>query len=214
VTDDREPDEARQPRIRITDRRRFASMTDEGATPVSEETGVTPGEDPLAEDPTEVAGDLAAAQAEAAQYLDHLRRLQAEFDNYRKRVQRELGEAQDLGATPVVRRMLEVLDDFELALIHATEKPDFDRFLHGVELVYAKLLEGLKAEGLERMHPEGQPFDPELHEALMQTGEGDEEPIVADVLRPGYMLRGRVLRPAGVRVRRGAPEGAPAAPER
>jgi molecular chaperone GrpE len=203
VTDDRERDEAREPRIRITDRRRFASMTEEGEAPVSiDETGAPSAETGPEEEATEVPGDLQAAQAEAAQYLDHLRRLQAEFDNYRKRVQRELGEAQELGATPVVRRLLEVLDDFELALIHATEKPDFDRFLHGVELVYAKLVDGLKAEGLERMHPDGHPFDPELHEALMQTGDGDGEPVVADVLRPGYTLKGRVLRPAGVRVER------------
>ena len=64
------------------------------------------------------------------------------------------------------------------------------------------LLDALKAEGLERIHAEGSPFDPELHEALMQTGDGDGEPVVADVLRPGYTLKGRVLRPAGVRVER------------
>jgi molecular chaperone GrpE len=211
VTDDRE--ETREPRIRITDRRRFASMADEDGAPVSQgETGADP-ETVSAGAGSDTADDLAASKAEAAQYLDHLRRLQAEFDNYRKRVQRELGEAQDLGAVPVVRRMLEVIDDFELALIHATEKPDFDRFLHGVELVYAKLLDGLKAEGLERMKPEGQPFDPEQHEALMQTGEGEDEPIVADVLRPGYTLRGRVLRPAGVRVERGTLSAGPTSQE-
>jgi molecular chaperone GrpE len=68
--------------------------------------------------------------------------------------------------------------------------------------VYAKLFDALKAEGLERVHAEGAPFDPELHEALMQTGDGQGDPVVADVLRPGYTLRGRVLRPAGVRVER------------
>ena len=102
-----------------------------------------------------------------------------------------------------MRRLLEVLDDFELALMAATDKPDFDRFLHGVELVYAKLADSLKAEGLERIEAEGTPFDPEQHEALMQTGEGDgEQLVVADVLRPGYTLKGRVIRPAGVRVER------------
>ena len=144
----------------------------------------------------------ASAQAEAGQYLDHLRRLQAEFDNYRKRVVKEQTELAELGAMPVARRLLEVLDDFELALMSADDKPDFERFLKGVELVYAKLLDALKAEGLERIHAEGSPFDPELHEALMQTGDGDGEPVVADVLRPGYTLKGRVLRPAGVRVER------------
>ena len=86
--------------------------------------------------------------------------------------------------------------------MHAQDRPDFDRFLHGVELVYAKLVDTLRAEGLERIEAQGKPFDPELHEALMQSGEGDGDPVVADVLRPGYTLKGRVLRPTGVRVER------------
>jgi molecular chaperone GrpE len=146
--------------------------------------------------------ELDAARAEAAQYREHLQRLQAEFDNYRKRVLREQTSAVELAAQPVLRRLLEVLDDFDLALMHAEDRPDFDRFLHGVELVYAKLLDTLRAEGLERMDVEGKPFDPELHEALMQSGDGDGDPVVADALRPGYTLKGRVLRPAGVRVER------------
>jgi molecular chaperone GrpE len=105
-------------------------------------------------------------------------------------------------AEPVMRRLLEVLDDFELALFHASEKPDYERFLKGVELVYAKLSDALKAEGLERIEAQGRVFDPERHEALMQTGDGEGEPHVVDVLRPGYTLRGKVLRPAGVRVER------------
>lgn len=153
-------------------------------------------------DPDEVAADVVSARAEAAEYLDHLRRLQAEFDNYRKRTLKEQTQAIEFASEPVFRRLLEVLDDFELALMHAQDKPDFDRFLHGVELVYAKLVDTLKAEGLERIAAEGKPFDPERHEALMQTGEGDGEPVVADVLRPGYTLRGRVIRPSGVRVQR------------
>ncbi|HEX5938295.1 MAG TPA: nucleotide exchange factor GrpE [Actinomycetota bacterium] len=145
---------------------------------------------------------LAAARGEAAQYREHLQRLQAEFENYRKRVLREQTQAVDLAARPVIARLLEVLDDFDLALMHAQDRPDFDRFLHGVELVYAKLVDTLRAEGLERIEARGKPFDPELHEALMQSGEGDGDPVVADVLRPGYTMKGRVLRPAGVRVER------------
>jgi molecular chaperone GrpE len=152
--------------------------------------------------PDEVVDELAQAKAEAQTYLEHLQRLQAEFDNYRKRVLREQTSAVELASEPVMRRLLEVLDDFELALIHAGEKPDYDRFLHGVELVFAKLVEALKAEGLERIDAQGTPFDPEIHEALLQSGDGEGEPVVADVLRNGYMLRGRVLRPAGVRVER------------
>jgi molecular chaperone GrpE len=149
------------------------------------------------------AGDeLEASRAETAQYREHLQRLQAEFENYRKRVLREQTQAVDLAARPVFSRLLEVVDDFELALMHAQDRPDYDRFLHGVELVYAKLLDVLRSEGLERIEAEGKPFDPEYHEALMQSGEGDGEPVVGDVLRPGYTMKGRVLRPAGVRVER------------
>ena len=146
--------------------------------------------------------EVEASKAEAARYREHLQRLQAEFENYRKRVLREQTEAVDLAARPVIARLLEVLDDFDLALMHAQDRPEFDRFLHGVELVYAKLVDTLRAEGLERIEAQGKPFDPELHEALMQSGDGDGDPIVADVLRPGYSLKGRVLRPAGVRVER------------
>jgi len=155
--------------------------------------------------PTEadaVSDDLTKARGEAQTYLEHLQRLQAEFDNYRKRMLREQTSAVELASEPVMRRLLEVLDEFELALIHAAETPDYDRFLHGVELVFAKLADALKAEGLEKIEAQGTRFDPELHEALLQSGEGDGEPIVADVLRNGYTLRGRVLRPAGVRVER------------
>ena len=158
--------------------------------------------------PTEVhdeESDLERAQREAAEYLDHLRRLQAEFDNFRKRTLKQQSHAVELAAQPVVSRLLEVLDDFDLALMSADQHPDFEKFRKGVELVYAKLRDALRAEGLERMQAEGKPFDPEQHEALMQTGEGEGEGelTVADVLRPGYTLKGRVIRPAGVRVHKG-----------
>jgi len=203
MTDEDRGDVEEQPRVRITDRRRFANLSDQEAVP-NDPVGATIGADETPEhEAAQVEGDLRSVQGEAQQYLDHLRRLQAEFDNYRKRVAKEQAELAEMGAMPVVRRLLEVLDDFELALMSAEDQPDFDRFLKGVELVYAKLLDALKTEGLERMQAEGSPFDPALHEALMQTGEGDGDPVVVDVLRPGYTLKGRVLRPAGVRVERG-----------
>jgi molecular chaperone GrpE len=186
-----------RPPIKITDKRRIRD--DDAGTTSADPAGVVPV--PQTELEADVTSDIDAARAEAAEYLDHLRRLQAEFDNYRKRVLKEQTDAVERAAAPTIQRLLEVLDDFELALMSASDKPDFDRFLHGVELVYAKLADTLKAEGLERIEALGKPFDPEQHEALMQTGEGDHL-VVADVLRPGYTLRGRVIRPAGVRVNR------------
>jgi molecular chaperone GrpE len=197
VAPDREHGE--QPPIKITDKR---WKHDDPASTPADEAGVEGSASLSADDPAgAVASDLESARQESAQYLDHLRRLQAEFDNYRKRVLKEQTDAVERAAVPAIQRLLEVLDDFDLALMSATEKPDFDRFLHGVELVYAKLADTLKAEGVERIDALGKPFDPEQHEALMQTGEG-EQLVVADVLRPGYTLRGRVIRPAGVRVNR------------
>jgi molecular chaperone GrpE len=193
VTDERD-DEV--PVIKVTDKRRFADAGAEGT-----------GERPAPSSPVQVDDAVETPETETSagqveEYRAHLQRLQAEFDNYRKRVLREQTAAVEMASEPVMRRLLEVLDDFELALLHAAEDVDQDRLLKGVELVYAKLIEALRAEGLDRIEAEGQPFDPSLHEALMQTGEGEGEPRVVEVFRPGYTLRGRVIRPAGVRVER------------
>ncbi|HEX9375494.1 MAG TPA: nucleotide exchange factor GrpE [Actinomycetota bacterium] len=146
---------------------------------------------------------MAQAKQEAAEYREHLQRLAAEFDNFRKRTLREQTNALERAAEPLMRRLLEVLDEFDLALMAAERTPDLEQFLRGVELVYAKLRDILRAEGLERIEAEGRPFDPERHEALMGSeAEGEGEPVVADVFRQGYTLRGKVLRPAGVRVTR------------
>jgi molecular chaperone GrpE len=183
-------DEAeKRPRVRVTDKRRSQQEPSEEPVAALEvpEGEAAPGEEVLAE-------------RQVQEYREHLQRLAAEFDNYRKRVLKEQTRAVEMASEPLIRRLLEVVDEFQLALMSAEQKPDFDRFLHGVELVYAKLLESLRAEGLERIAAQGEPFDPALHEALMQSGEAEGEPVVADVLRDGYTLRGRVIRPAGVKV--------------
>jgi molecular chaperone GrpE len=186
---EREGDQEEQrdrPRVKVTDKRRVRDDEAPDAGPV----------EPAARQGSE----LDEAKRLAAEYRDHLQRLQAEFDNYRKRVLKEQTHAVERASEPLVARLLEVLDEFDLALMAAEQKPDFDRFLHGVELVYAKLQDILRAEGLHRIEAKGKPFDPEQHEALMQSGEADGEPVVADVLRPGYTMKGRVIRPAGVKV--------------
>jgi molecular chaperone GrpE len=198
VTDDRDRDEA--PVTKVTDKRRFEKLGGGGGPELPSASGSD--ESGVEETPAGSAAELAEAKAKADEYLQHLQRLQAEFDNYRKRVIREQTSTLEFAAEPVMRRLLEVLDEFELALLHAHEDVDRDRFLKGIELVYAKLMDALKSEGLQRIDAEGAPFDPNLHEALMQTGDGSGEPHVAEVFRPGYTLKGRVLRPAGVRVER------------
>ncbi|MGE5461622.1 MAG: nucleotide exchange factor GrpE [Solirubrobacterales bacterium] len=201
---DKDPREEPQerPTVRIVDKRRFRES---GSVPEGE--GMTsPSGEARPELPPETTADLeqelTQAQGEAEEYRDHLQRLQAEFDNYRKRVLKEQTRAVQMAARPTMLRLLEVMDDFDLALVAADQTSDFAKFRKGVELVYAKLVDALKAEGLERIEAEGKPFDPVEHEALMQTGEGEGEPHVAEVFRQGYRLKGDVIRPASVRVER------------
>jgi len=193
----REHDDER-PKVRVVDKRRFTQAS-EGELPAPSD--VSPPQEAAQAEVAE-ADELERARAEAAEYRDHLQRLQAEFDNYRKRVLKEQTRAVHLAAQPVVSRLLEVLDEFDLALMAAERSPDFEQFRRGVELVYAKLVDSLRAEGLERTDAEGKPFDPAEHEALMQTGEAEGEPHVAEVFRPGYRFKGSVLRPASVRIER------------
>ena len=161
-------------------------------------------EEPPAEesDPAAIAAaDLAAARAEAEAYLDDLRRLQADFDNYRKRTLREQTARAAAASQALVARLLPVLDDFELAVSHAEQSRDFDRMLKGVEMVFGELREVLQGEGLVNIEAEGKPFDPERHEAVVAVEqEGAEPGTVVDVVRTGYELRGKVLRPAMVKV--------------
>jgi molecular chaperone GrpE len=200
--DEREHDEER-PKVRVVDKRRYregdAAPAEAGAASpehTQAERGVSRPSRP------EGAGELERAQAEVAEYRDHLVRLQAEFENYRKRMTVSQQRMVDSELQRFVGRLLEVLDEFDLALMAAERSPDFDSFRKGVELVYAKLADTLRDEGLERIEAEGEEFDPNEHEALMQTGEGDGEPHVAEIFRQGYRLNGNVIRPASVRVER------------
>jgi molecular chaperone GrpE len=172
-----------------------------------------PPQDPieaLAHEPEGTAGEPAEAvsdeigrlRAERDEYLDHLRRLQADFDNFRKRMMRDQTSHLERATSGLIEQLLPVLDTFELALIN-TSGPnagtDAERLRKGVELVYSELRGVLEKAGLERIEAKGKPFDPEEHEAVMSI-EDDGEPGVRDVVRTGYRLKGRVLRPAMVKV--------------
>src|SRR5207249_6316402 len=107
-----------RPRVRVTDKRRVHRDTSEEAPAPSPNQGAE-------------AADPAVQQEQVTEYKEHLQRLAAEFDNYRKRVLKEQTRAVEMAAEPLMRRLLEVLDEFELALMAAEQRPDFDRFLHG-----------------------------------------------------------------------------------
>lgn len=142
--------------------------------------------------------ELAAAHAKAAENLEGWQRAQAEFANYKKRMARdqEMQEAEIRGR--VIKRYLEIVDDLELAL---KNKPAGEEWGQGIELIYRKLLSFLEAEGVSRLDPLGQPFDANLHEAVVQEDSNEHESgTVTEVLRTGYSLGERVLRPAAVKV--------------
>jgi molecular chaperone GrpE len=155
----------------------------------------------------ELEAELATAREEAAGHLDDLRRLKAEFDNYRKRILREQTDLAERAAAGMAARLLRILDDFELAVRAAEEHKDFEQMIRGVEMVYGELKELLASEGVAPIEAKGKPFDPNYHEAAYEVpGSEGGEPYVAEVLRTGYVHKGRVLRPAMVKVARRAPK--------
>jgi molecular chaperone GrpE len=141
---------------------------------------------------------LAVAQAEAESHLDDLRRLAAEFDNFRKRAAREQEAMFTRAGERVVKELLPVLDDLERAL-EAAEQHEEAKLEDGVRLVHRQLAEILRKEGLAEIGTDGA-FDPHVHEALLAQpgGDGVEPGHVLQVLQKGYRLGDRVLRPARV----------------
>jgi molecular chaperone GrpE len=141
--------------------------------------------------------------AERDEYLLALQRVQAEFENYRKRIQRLQDEQSARAATDLVTKLLHVLDTLDLAQAHQGESGAASEDAKALQAARSMLLETLAKEGLERVNEAEVPFDPEVHDAVAKCeGEGEGGvPVIDEVLRSGYRWRGRVLRPAMVRVR-------------
>ncbi len=142
----------------------------------------------------------------------HLRKL-AEFDNFRKRTERERVEIKRHANEELVRELLPVLDNFERALEHGSED-DSNAFHEGVEMIAKQLWDTLERQGVEIVDPMGQKFSPEFHEAVHRVEDGSLEPgTIASVLAKGYICNGRLVRPAMVGVVADAPKPVEAAPE-
>lgn len=138
---------------------------------------------------------------------ERLLRTRADFENFRKRTARERDELVQLAHADLVAQLLSVLDNFELALSSsATATTDANALLEGVQMIQSQLLTALGSLGLEKIKAEGEMFNPHLHEAVgVVEASGAKENTVAEVLRPGYMLKTKVLRPAMVKVSRPKP---------
>ena len=154
---------------------------------------------------------LEEAEAKAAEHLDDLRRLAAEFDNYRKRSAREQQGLVARASERLVKELLPVLDDLERAL-EAAEQHEEARLEEGVKLVHRAFADALRKEGLAEIATQGE-FDPHVHEALLSQPSEAPEGTVIQVIQKGYRLGDRVLRPARVVVSAGVPVAQPAEPE-
>jgi molecular chaperone GrpE len=171
--------------------------TEETSAPEGAEASEAPDEAPAAE--TEVAQDLdqlVAKARERDEYLALAQRTQADFENYRRRMARENAQAGDRGVAKVARELLPALDHLELALKAAEGHEDV---VKGFAMVSGELQAALGRVGIEAFAPQGEPFDPNEHEAMAQTPvEGVEPGTVAEVYQQGYRINGVVLRPARV----------------
>lgn len=150
---------------------------------------------------TQTADDPQAAVDQAAEYLAALQRERAEFSNYRKRMEKDRAQWQDMLRSDVIMELLPVLDDFDRALENLPDDGKAREWANGVLLIQRKLKSQLENLGLEEIKASDQPFNPELHEAVTHETSADHESgAVISVLRKGYRLGERILRPALVRV--------------
>ena len=146
--------------------------------------------------------EVEASKAKAEKYYRNLLRLEADFDNFRRRTQQEKAETQAFAAVRVITDLLPVLDNLERGLDAAEKTKDFDGLLAGLQLVYRGFKEILSREGLQKIEALGQPFDPNFHEAVLSvpTDKGQEDNLIVQELQKGYKIRDLVIRPSRVAV--------------
>jgi molecular chaperone GrpE len=164
-------------------------------------------QEPEAEDASSEAehieSDITALQREVSVMSDRHLRLAAEFDNYRKRVERERAESWGRAQADLAGRLLDALDDLERVGHHAGGSTA-EALVQGVQMVERKLKQTLQAAGLEAVEAEGAPFDPNAMEAvaMIEASSPEEDDVVSDVFQRGYRFKGTLLRPARVRVKK------------
>jgi molecular chaperone GrpE len=154
-----------------------------------------------AEDIEALQQALAGEKEKAEKYLANWQRSQADFDNYKKRSEQEIGEVIEFAISALISNLLPVMDDLERALASVPTELEESNWTEGIKLIYNKFKATLEGQGLTEIEAKGEPFDPRLHEAVMQR-EG-EEGMVIEEAQKGYKFRGKVIRPSLVIVGRG-----------
>lgn len=146
-----------------------------------------------------IKAQLESAEKQRDEYLNLAKQTRAEFENYQKRFQRDLVTERRFAQMPLAGDLLPALDNLERAIQAATQAGDKGVLVQGVAMVQGQLLDALKRHGVTQMEAQGQPFDPNLHQAVMQQPSAEHPPqTVLQVLEQGYLLHDRVLRPARV----------------
>lgn len=169
----------------------------------SEEEAVNPEQEiPVTESADEAgSAELEKLQAEVLEHQQRTLRVQADFDNFRRRTQKEKEDLGKYASSKLITELLPVIDNFERALQASEENPEFESFSKGVSMIFRQLESVLATEGLTAMKSVGEPFNPEYHQAIMQVESDEyEEGIVVEEVQKGYMLKDKVLRPAMVKV--------------
>jgi molecular chaperone GrpE len=169
----------------------------------AEQMSAAPATEEVATADTALEAQLAAAQAQAKEYLEGWQRSRAEFANYKKRVERELQDSFQNASVDLMTRLFPILSDFELAMSNLPPELQDHRWLEGITLIQKKLQKMLEDGGVVVVDPTGQPFDPNWHEAVGTDDDtAAQSGYVTATLQKGYRMGDRVLRPALVRVAR------------
>lgn len=153
--------------------------------------------------------ELKDEEARSEDYLRRLQYLQADFENYRRRMEREMSDAKRIGNERLLSDLLLVNDELELALQKASEKNENPAIVEGVGMVHKRLQGILAKEGVDRINSLGETFNPDLHDAALRVPSEEPEGTIVEEIRPGYLLKGKVLRPSIVKV---AEKGSPVEP--
>jgi molecular chaperone GrpE len=149
-------------------------------------------------------GTTAELQAQRDEYYERLLRQTAEFDNYRKRIERERQQVTEAAAADLIEELLPLVDDLERALQHEVDGPAAEAYRRGVELIHQHLLDLLRRRGVRAIEALGAHFDPHYHQAVAyEPAEGRADGEVIEEFRRGYLLGERLLRPSMVKVAKG-----------
>ncbi|HZG84153.1 nucleotide exchange factor GrpE [Paenibacillus sp.] len=146
--------------------------------------------------------EMEALKKTAEEHYQRYLRTQADFDNFRRRARAEKEEFAKYASQKLIEGLLPIVDNFDRAVAASREQRDFEALAKGVEMIQRQLGQLLESEGLKPIEAIGQPFNPELHQAIMQVPaeEGTESGIVVEELQKGYMLKEKVIRPSMVKV--------------